>query len=85
MENSNYLSKRKQIDSLQALRGLAFLGIFLFHTNIPCFGGAGAWGVSVFFILSGFVMVYSYFELNRIDTPSFFGNLKFAFGKVKGI
>lgn len=46
-----------KIYSLQALRGIAFLGVFGCHVG---FIDLGAWGVSVFFILSGFVMYYKY-------------------------
>ena len=53
METNN----NKKIYSLQALRALAFLGIFAEHSYGADYG---AWGVSVFFILSGFLMMYSY-------------------------
>lgn len=46
--------KQQKLDSLQALRAIAFLGVFAFHTNIRFFSSLGRWGVSVFFILSGF-------------------------------
>lgn len=50
---------RSRIKSLQGLRVVAFIGIFLSHaTDTP----SGAWGVSVFIMLSGFVMVYSYWD-----------------------
>lgn len=52
-------TKRPQLISLQALRGLAFLGIFFEHTLLA---QTGAWGVSVFFVLSGFLMIYSYYD-----------------------
>lgn len=49
--------ENKRLKSLQALRGLAFLGIFTSHIYVT---QLGAWGVSIFFVLSGFVMFYSY-------------------------
>ena len=52
MENN-----KRKIKSLQTLRALAFLGIFAEHSYGADYG---AWGVSVFFILSGFLMIYSY-------------------------
>ena len=49
--------EKQKIQTLQSLRGLAFMGIFLSHLGLA---KLGAWSVSVFFILSGFVMYYSY-------------------------
>lgn len=51
------MRRRKRIDSLQSLRALAFLGVFTVHCGVTPFGH---WGVSVFFIMSGFLMMYSY-------------------------
>lgn len=48
-----------KIKSLQGLRALAFLGVFASHCDIA---ELGAWGVSVFFVMSGFLMSYSYFD-----------------------
>lgn len=73
----------KTIDSIQALRAWAFLGIFVSHTGFICFQGGGAWGVSVFFILSGFLMTYNYYGKNRIQTVSLKNNIQFAWGKIK--
>ena len=50
--------KREKIESLQALRTIAFIGIFLYHAGSPV-----KWqtlGVSVFFVMSGFLMVYKH-------------------------
>ena len=52
-------SKRQNLPALQGLRALAFFGIFTEHTGL--FQG-GAWGVSIFFILSGFLMLYNYYD-----------------------
>ena len=59
----------KRIDNIQLLRGIAALMVCLFHLrgllNTPTsllgtkFFGGGAMGVSVFFIISGFIMVYT--------------------------
>lgn len=52
----------QKIDSLQALRGIAFLGIFLSHANAPV-----SWSnlsVSIFFVLSGFLLAYKYTPWN---------------------
>ena len=71
-------SQRGQITSLQALRALAFLGIFLHHVNSPfCWP---AIGVSVFFVLSGFLMEYKYF--GKEMSLSVRENLRFAIRKI---
>ena len=49
--------EKKKIDSLQALRAIAFFGIFISHCGLIDFGKLG---VSVFFIMSGFLMFYNY-------------------------
>mgnify|MGYP001064821916 CR=1 FL=1 len=76
------LRKTKSIDSLQALRAWAFMGVFLTHTDIM-FLKLGAWGVSVFFILSGFLMTYNYYGKKRIESVSFTKNISFAWNKMK--
>ena len=56
----NYISKGQKIESIQALRALAFLGIFLSHARAPV-----SWaqlGVSVFFVLSGCLMTCNYYD-----------------------
>lgn len=51
------LDKNGTIKSLQALRGLAFLGIFLQHSGGWMYGFAWSeLGVATFFILSGFLL-----------------------------
>lgn len=39
---------KKKLNQIQALRGIAFLGVFLSHTGLKWFGASGHWGVSVF-------------------------------------
>lgn len=72
-----------KINSLQGLRAIAFLGIFLAHSGIKKFGPAGALGVSIFYILSGFVMIYSYYGKERIQSTGLLDNLKFAWFKIR--
>jgi len=67
----------KKINSIQALRFIAFLGIFSSH-SISTY--LGPWGVSVFIILSGFVMMYSYSE-KSVDS-SLSGCIRFALKKI---
>lgn len=74
---------RQTIYSIQALRGMAFGGVFASHSGIKCFGGAGAWGVSVFLVLSGFIMTYSYYGSGRVELVSFRNNILFARDKIK--
>lgn len=77
------IQEHKKIDSIQALRAWAFLGVFVSHTGIRCFKGMGAWGVSIFFILSGFLMTYNYYGKKRIESISFIKNMSFAWNKIK--
>lgn len=72
MQNTTNLPVRERIKSLQGIRAIAFLGVFLYHAirTFPGDGvfyeffstGLGPWGVSVFFVLSGFLMTYSYWN-----------------------
>lgn len=79
MSNTNSLpSGSGKITSLQALRALAFLGIFLNHVNSPF--SWPAIGVSVFFVLSGFLMEYKYF--GKEMSLSVRENLGFAIRKI---
>ena len=68
-----------KIQALQGLRTVAFFAIFLSHSRIGQLGCLGAWGVSVFFVLSGFLMLYSYYP--REETPAF--GLRFAWRKIR--
>ncbi len=56
---SNTLDENRggRLGQLQSLRALAFLGIFISHSGLS--SQLGAWGVSVFFVLSGFLMAYT--------------------------
>lgn len=70
--------KDNKIASIQSLRACAFLTVFILHLE-----GAtiGVWGVSVFFILSGFIMFYAY--RNRNLESGFEKNILFALRKIK--
>ena len=70
-------------NQIQALRGIAFLGVFLSHTGLKWFGAAGHWGVSIFLVLSGFLMFVSYSGNNRIERISIRDNIAFSWGKIK--
>lgn len=71
-------SENGRIKSLQGLRTLAFFGIFTSHTGLT---QLGAWGVSVFFVLSGFLMAYVYYERN-LDC-SLKRSVSFSIRKIK--
>lgn len=60
-------SSNSKIISLQALRAIAFLGIFLSHTN--CFIQWPWLGVSTFFVLSGFLMMRTYVGGGNNSSP----------------
>lgn len=49
----------RRLNSLQGLRAVAFMGVFLGHCGI---GSGGGMGVSVFLVLSGFLMIYNYYQ-----------------------
>ena len=69
----------KRIESLQALRTLAFLGIFFVHSGF--FISWSNLGVSVFYVMSGFLMIYTYGE--RAFDITIKNNLVFSVNKIK--
>lgn len=76
------LSKeRPRIESIQVIRAIAFMLIFLSHVELT---STGPIGVSLFLVLSGFCMTYAYLDRpEKTPTPSLRNNLRFAWGKVK--
>lgn len=66
-----------KIKSLQGLRTIAFLMVFLLHTGLT---DTGEIGVSIFFVLSGFVMFLRY-QNEDLDT-SVKGLFKFSINKI---
>ena len=82
--NKTYASSKQILLPLQGLRALAFISIFLSHTNVRVFAysGLGVWGVSVFLILSGFLMMVNYYQSDRITDCSMKGNFKFSIRKL---
>lgn len=72
---------RKQIESLQILRAIAFLEIFLGHCGITFF--TGAFGVSIFIVLSGFCMALNYLPKADKISLSPVSNIKYALLKIK--
>lgn len=51
----------EKITSFQGLRAVAFLAIFVSHAGIAPVSFLGAWGVSIFLCLSGFLMALRYY------------------------
>ena len=76
--------RNSKIFSFQGLRTLAFLCIFLSHTDIVFLASSdlGAWGVSVFLMLSGFLMLINYYKKDRITSISLISNFKFSLKKL---
>lgn len=73
--------KKSKIETLQILRAIAFLEIFLGHCGILFF--TGAFGVSIFIVLSGFCMAINYLpKMNRVQV-SLSANVKYALSKIK--
>lgn len=69
---------KPKILSVQALRAIAFCGIFSAHSGLA---ELGAWGVSVFFILSGFVMFYTHGY--ETTSPTFRNSVQFSVSRIK--
>ena len=66
-----------RIDSLQAVRAIACILIFMHHCYI-C--GTGALGAAIFIMLSGFLMCRSYYDRSLPRTP--IDCLKFSARKI---
>ena len=79
------MNVKGKLNQIQALKGIAFLGVFLSHTGFTCFWSIGHWGVSVFLVLSGFMMTYSYYHKNRITNISLKDNILFAWKKIRNL
>lgn len=69
----------RRIDSLQALRAIAFIGIFLSHAGAPY--NWPALGVSVFYAMSGFLMTYKHIN-DELDC-SLKGRAFFSLKRIK--
>lgn len=77
------LTTTKRISSLEAIRAIAFLGVFLYHTDLNIFRSTGSWAVSVFLVISGFTMFISYYKQDRISNIGVIDNFRFACSKIR--
>lgn len=75
------IDKKDVIKPLQSIRAIACFMIFLYHGIGSRFNYGGAWGVSVFFVLSGFILVYSYWD--RPVEPTIRNAFTFSASKIK--
>lgn len=71
----------KRITSLQGLRAIAFIMVFLNHMDVS--SASGGIGVAIFFELSGFLMIYNYFPTQRILPNNIKSMVKFGYSKLK--
>lgn len=72
---------KEKIQSVVALRALAFLGIFLLHVGCPFHWSN--FGVATFFVLSGFLLSYRYQDTEILG--GWKGGLKFAARHIQKI
>ncbi len=73
--------KKDRIVSVQVIRSIAFILIFLSHVELI---DTGPIGVSLFLVLSGFCMTYSYLDKPEKTTePDIINNISFAWRKIK--
>ncbi len=72
---------KKRLESFGALRALCCLSVILLHTHVTVY--TGYLGVTTFFIMSGFLLVYNYYDRTELDAASVSLCFRFAHGKVK--
>lgn len=72
---------KTKLTSIQSLRAIAFIFIFLSHVEII---STGPIGVSIFLVLSGFCMVYAYMDrVESIPNGNKIDCIRFCIKKVK--
>lgn len=71
---------KEKSNSIQALRALSCLCVFVYH----CFSKTTVyWGVSVFFYLSGFLLVYRHINNGFCSRTGLKQSFSFAWGRMK--
>ena len=71
---------KQKLDSIQALRAVACLTVFLNHCYI---GNVVEWGVSVFFVMSGFLMTLRGLDDEKELSLSPYQCLRFSWSRIK--
>lgn len=69
----------ENITSISRIKRNSFLAIFISHSRWEEFIKLGPWGVSIFFCLSGFLMIYNYY----LKKDSLNMGVKFPFARIK--
>jgi peptidoglycan/LPS O-acetylase OafA/YrhL len=81
MDDASLIKEKNKLSSIQVIRAIAFILIFISHVEII---DTGPVAVSLFLVISGFCMTYSYLDRpDKLPESSFVKNLKFAWSKVK--
>lgn len=70
---------KKRLDSIEALRALACIAVFLYHSGIDLAGPAA---VCIFFMLSGFTLSYSELRRGSFAMPGIIGSARAAVKRV---
>lgn len=70
---------KKRLTSLDAVRTFACLGIMTFHMHLSVLGDLG---VSVFFVMSGFLSGYNHLESMDTEHITLGGSARFAYRKI---
>lgn len=74
------MKDRERVEGFNIVRAFAFLGVFLQHTGIV--PATGAYGVSLFFVMSGFLMTYNYSGKKSNEKVSVKSSIMFSIRKI---
>lgn len=74
------IEKKERIASFDALRVYACFAVMAYHAQFPAPGFSG---LSVFFVMSGFLSVYNHFGDGETAQLGLRGSLRFSLGKIK--
>lgn len=66
----NKIAANNRTQSIDFLRGIAFLAVFIYHSNLN-FAPAGYLGVDLFFVISGYIICKKLLELEALDSRRF--------------